>query len=119
MRAADSLSRLRGQPTDSDFIQDELAEIVVNNEYERSLMPEGGYWSTWKICGRGKLRDGASNLRRTVLGTSLQMVSQWTGVNFVFYFGTTLVCLHASSQIPVTPTVLVRVVRVYNTNFLQ
>ncbi|GAP84081.2 putative sugar transporter [Rosellinia necatrix] len=89
-RAADSLSRVRGQDIASDFIKDELAEIIANHEHESSLMPEGGYWSTWHICVRGSLRDGSSNLRRTLLGTSLQMMSQWTGVNFVFYFGTTL-----------------------------
>jgi len=35
------------------------------------------------------LTKPSSNLRRTILGTSLQMMQQWTGVNFVFYFGTT------------------------------
>ncbi|KAI0452268.1 general substrate transporter [Xylaria acuta] len=90
-RAADSLSRLRGQDVESDFIKDELAEIVANHEHERLLISEGGYWSTWRICVRGSLKDGSSNFRRTILGTSLQMMSQWTGVNFVFYFGTTLV----------------------------
>ncbi|KAH8167564.1 hypothetical protein CIB48_g721 [Xylaria polymorpha] len=89
-RAADSLCRLRGQDVESDFIKNELAEIVANHEYESSLVPEGGYWSTWLNCIRGSLTDGSSNLRRTILGTSLQMMSQWTGVNFVFYFGTTL-----------------------------
>ncbi|KAI1754641.1 general substrate transporter [Xylaria castorea] len=89
--AADSLSRLRGQDVESDFIKNELAEIVANHEHERSLVPKSGYWSTWLICGRGSLKDGSSNLRRTILGTSLQMMSQWTGVNFIFYFGTTLV----------------------------
>ncbi|KAI0444610.1 general substrate transporter [Xylaria telfairii] len=92
-RAADSLCRLRGQDVESDFIKNELAEIVANHEYECSLVPEGGYWSTWHNCIRGSLTDGSSNVRRTILGTSLQMMSQWTGVNFVFYFGTTLVHL--------------------------
>src|ERR1700712_5380694 len=40
-------------------------------------------------CFRRGLRKPSSNLRRTILGTSLQMMQQWTGVNFVFYFGTT------------------------------
>ncbi|KAI1117242.1 general substrate transporter [Nemania sp. NC0429] len=89
-RAADALSRLRGQDITSDYIKYELAEIVANHEHEITLLPGGGYWSTWRICVRGSLKDGSSNLRRTILGTSLQMFSQWTGVNFVFYFGTTL-----------------------------
>lgn len=100
-RAADSLCRLRGQDVESDFIKNELAEIVANHEYESSLVPEGGYWSTWLNCIRGSLTDGSSNLRRTILGTSLQMMSQWTGVNFVFYFGTTLVCMSDSNCKPV------------------
>merc|ERR1712072_623186 len=29
-----------------------------------------------------------SNLRKTILGTSLQMMQQWTGVNFIFYYST-------------------------------
>ncbi|KAJ8119453.1 hypothetical protein ONZ43_g3593 [Nemania bipapillata] len=89
-RAADSLSRLRGQDVTSDLISDELAEIIVNHELECSLQSDGGYWSTWLMCVDGSLQDGSSKLRRTILGTSLQMISQWTGVNFVFYFGTTL-----------------------------
>ncbi|KAI1352560.1 general substrate transporter [Xylaria sp. FL0043] len=89
-RAADSLSHLRGQAATSEFVKDELAEIIANYKHERSLMPAGGYWSTWLMCGRGSLKKGSSNLRRTILGTALQMMSQWTGVNFVFYFGTTL-----------------------------
>ncbi|KAK5627155.1 hypothetical protein RRF57_002870 [Xylaria bambusicola] len=109
-RAAYSLSRLRDQPVKSEFVKTELAEIITNYEHEHSLVPPGGYWSTWLACGRGSLRKGSSHLRRTALGTSLQMMQQWfaryrnilylegyvnkstsrTGVNFIFYFGTTL-----------------------------
>jgi sugar porter (SP) family MFS transporter len=88
-KAAVVLSRLRDQPVESDYIQDELAEIIANNEYELSVMPQGGYFDSWASCFRGSLWDSKSNLRRTVLGTSLQMMQQWTGVNFIFYFGTT------------------------------
>ncbi len=88
-RAAHVLSRVRGQPEESDLVQNELAEIVANHEYEMSVMPAGGYFATWASCFSGGLRNPGSNLRRTILGTSLQMMQQWTGVNFVFYFGTT------------------------------
>ncbi|KAI4867281.1 general substrate transporter [Hypoxylon rubiginosum] len=88
-KAAGTLARLRGQPIESELIQDELAEIIANHEYELSVAPDGGYWSTWGNCFRGSIWEGSSNLRRTILGTSLQMMQQWTGVNFVFYFGTT------------------------------
>ncbi|EEP79151.1 hypothetical protein UREG_03997 [Uncinocarpus reesii 1704] len=88
-RAKSALASLRGQPVDSEFIQQELAEIVANHEYELQVIPQGSYWASWINCFRGSLFNPASNLRRTILGTSLQMMQQWTGVNFIFYFGTT------------------------------
>ncbi|GES63080.1 sugar transporter [Aspergillus terreus] len=88
-KAADALARVRDQPKDSEHITQELAEIVANNEYELQAMPQGGYFNTWLNCFRGNIFHPNSNVRRTVLGTSLQMMQQWTGVNFVFYFGTT------------------------------
>ncbi|KAK9349708.1 general substrate transporter [Lipomyces doorenjongii] len=88
-KAAEVLSRLRGHPRDSDYIQQELAEIVANNEYELQLIPQGNYFDSWFNCFKGGLRNRSSNLRRTILGTSMQMMQQWTGINFIFYFGTT------------------------------
>ncbi|PGH21334.1 hypothetical protein AJ80_03385 [Polytolypa hystricis UAMH7299] len=83
------LAQLRDQPLDSELIQQELAEIVANHEYELQVVPQGGYLHSWGNCFRGSLFDSSSYLRRTILGTSLQMMQQWTGVNFIFYFGTT------------------------------
>lgn len=88
-RATHSLSRLRGEPEGSEYIQQELAEIIANHEYEMKVIPQSGYFSSWANCFSGSLFNPSSNLRRTILGTSLQMMQQWTGVNFVFYFGTT------------------------------
>jgi hypothetical protein len=76
-RAADALSILRGQPRDSEYIQIELAEIVANEEYERSIIPSTGFVSSWYNCFKGGLLVQKSNLRRTILGTSLQMMQQW------------------------------------------
>lgn len=87
-RATDSLSRLRGQPADSEYIQVELAEIVANEEYERQLIPNTTWFGSWANCFKGSLWSAKSNLRRTILGTSLQMMQQWTGVNFIFYYST-------------------------------
>ncbi|KAF2634513.1 general substrate transporter [Massarina eburnea CBS 473.64] len=81
--AAKALSRLRGQPVHSDFVKDELAELVANYRYELLLMQ-----SSWKDCFTGGWKQ-EGNLRRVVLGMTLQMMQQWTGVNFVFYYGTT------------------------------
>ena len=75
-KASYVLARVRGQPEDSEYIKQELAEIVANNEYEMQAMPQGGYFTTWLNCFRGSLFHPNSNLRRTVLGTSLQMMQQ-------------------------------------------
>lgn len=87
------LTRLRGQPEGSELVQAELSEIVANNEvrqnpplvgyatvteeltisqYEMSVIPQGSYFATWLSCFSGGLRNPSSNLRRTILGTSLQ-----------------------------------------------
>ena len=88
-QAAEVLARLRDQPLDSEYIRDELAEIVANHEHEMSLVGNPSYLQNWANCFRGSVFDNSSYLRRTVLGTSMQMMQQWTGCNFVFYFGTT------------------------------
>ncbi|KAI9771941.1 MAG: hypothetical protein M1835_006334 [Candelina submexicana] len=88
-KAAQTLAKVRGQPRDSQYIEQELAEIVANHEYELKVIPQGNYFDSWLNCFKGGLRNPSSNLRRTILGTSLQMMQQWTGVNFIFYFGAT------------------------------
>lgn len=87
-KATAALARVRGQPRDSEYIQVELAEIVANEEYERALIPSTTWFGSWANCFRGSLRVSNSNLRKTILGTSLQMMQQWTGVNFIFYYST-------------------------------
>lgn len=76
-QATIALSKLRGQPRDSEYIQVELSEIVANEEYERALIPDAGWLSSWLNCFKGSLWEQKSNLRRTILGTSLQMMQQW------------------------------------------
>jgi len=83
------LGRLRGQPTESEFIELELAEIVANAEYERQQIPTDSYIASWAACFSGSVFKSNSNLRKTILGTSLQMMQQWTGVNFIFYYSST------------------------------
>jgi sugar porter (SP) family MFS transporter len=87
-KARNVLSRLRGQPANSEYIEAELAEIVANHEYELQLIPNKGYWGSWMDCFSGGLWTSNSNLRKTILGTSIQMMQQWTGVNFIFYYST-------------------------------
>jgi sugar porter (SP) family MFS transporter len=87
-KARASLARLRGQPADSEYVEAELSEIVANEEYERSIIPSGGWYQGWANCFRGSVWKSNSNLRKTILGTSMQMMQQWTGVNFIFYYST-------------------------------
>lgn len=87
-QARSALARLRGQSADSEFIEAELSEIVANEEYERTVIPAGGWAQGWMNCFSGSVFKSNSNLRKTILGTSLQMMQQWTGVNFIFYYST-------------------------------
>ncbi|KAJ7649287.1 general substrate transporter [Mycena rosella] len=87
-KATLALAHVRDQPRESDFVQDELAEIIANLEFERAHIPQTGYVGGWLACFRGSLFDGSSNIRRTIVGTGLQCAQQFTGINFIFYFGT-------------------------------
>ncbi|KFY78147.1 hypothetical protein V499_02583 [Pseudogymnoascus sp. VKM F-103] len=87
-QAAKALASVRGQAVDSDYIQDELAEIIANHEYEMAVIPQTTYLQGWANCFHGSITQGSSNVRRTILGIVLQMMQQLTGINFIFYFGT-------------------------------
>ncbi|CAL5869715.1 uncharacterized protein PFLUO_LOCUS3945 [Penicillium psychrofluorescens] len=78
-----SLERVRGQSGTARGIQAELAEIKANFEYEKQIAS-----TSWADCFKGGLA-ARGNLRRVIAGTSLQMFQQWTGINFIFYYGTT------------------------------
>jgi len=87
-QARAALARLRSQPADSSYVEEELAEIVANDAYEKEIVPSSTWYASWMSCFRGSLFKQSSSLRRTILGTALQMMQQWTGVNFIFYYST-------------------------------
>nr|POF18619.1 high-affinity glucose transporter snf3 [Quercus suber] len=78
-KAMTALARMRGQPHDSDYIQDELTEIQANYEYEQHVGEV-----TWMKCFSGGMRVRNSNLRKVFIGVSLQAFQQFTGINFIF-----------------------------------
>ncbi|WAO97325.1 MFS domain-containing protein [Fusarium falciforme] len=88
-QAAESLAYIRGQPTSSEYIQDELAEIVANHEYESTVTPDNGYINSWLVCFKGPISKPSSNIRRTIVGAGIQGMQQLSGMNFIFYYGTT------------------------------
>lgn len=76
-QAARSLARLRRLPVDHPAVIEELGEIVANHEYELSLGK-----ATYLDCFKGTLG------KRLATGCLLQSLQQLTGVNFIFYYGT-------------------------------
>jgi SP family sugar:H+ symporter-like MFS transporter len=78
-KAAQTLSRLRKLPPDSQSIKDELAEIVTNHEFELSL-GKSGWKDVFQNAGRQR--------RRLLIGCAIMAGSQLTSINFVFYYGT-------------------------------
>lgn len=81
-QAARALGRVRGQPVDSGYIRDELAEIIANNDYESKVVPQTSYIQGWTNCFSGSIFKGNSNIRRTMVGILMQMMQQLTGKSF-------------------------------------
>ncbi|KAI9097042.1 high-affinity glucose transporter [Phlyctochytrium arcticum] len=76
--AIKALCRLRGAKRDDPAIVNEIAKMQRNLEMEGAL-GEAGYFDLFK---------GKAN-QRIQIGIWLQMFQQLTGVNFIFYYGTT------------------------------
>lgn len=72
-KAATALASVRSQPVSSEFVQDELAEIVANHEFEMSLQSSTSYIGSWVACFTGSITDGSSNLRRSILGIGMML----------------------------------------------
>ncbi|KIY02091.1 uncharacterized protein Z520_02229 [Fonsecaea multimorphosa CBS 102226] len=77
-KAAKSLARLRRLPVDHPAIVEELTEIIANHEYEMTIGT-----ASYLACFKAPIR------KRLFTGMALQALQQLTGVNFIFYYGTT------------------------------
>ena len=72
-----ALGKLRRLPADHPAVDDEVAEIKANHDYEMSI---GSV--SYIDCFRGPM------LKRQLTGMGLQALQQLTGINFIFYYGT-------------------------------
>ncbi|KDR80674.1 hypothetical protein GALMADRAFT_241049 [Galerina marginata CBS 339.88] len=79
--AAAALSRLTGAPAGSPEVEGELEEIRLNYEEEMKL-GESSYADLFKF-NKNKIAY------RTLTGIFIQAWQQLTGINFIFYYGTT------------------------------
>lgn len=77
-QAAKSLSRLRRLDVDHPALVEELAEIRANHEYEMSIGS-----ASYLACFKPPV------VKRLITGMLLQSLQQLTGINFIFYYGTT------------------------------
>lgn len=76
-KAIRSLTSLRGQPDDSEFVQAELAEIVANHEYELQVIPQVCFLSCPALIFR--VSNHFSGLIPRFLGKLLQRLSLASG----------------------------------------
>ncbi|CAO1625646.1 unnamed protein product [Parajaminaea phylloscopi] len=80
-QAAQILAMLNSTTVDDPVVQQELREIKDNLEEERSR----GHGS-WKHTFQ---QNDHKNRLRVATGAALQALQQLTGINFIFYYGTT------------------------------
>lgn len=76
--AQKSLAKLRRVPFEDRIVAEELAVIKADLDYEMSLGT-----TTYLDCFRGFM------VKRQLTGIGLQALQQLTGINFIFYYGTT------------------------------
>jgi SP family sugar:H+ symporter-like MFS transporter len=102
--AARALSRLRRLPVDHPELVEELAEIQANHDYELSI----GSASYLELVKNPSIR------KRLLTGAGLQALQQLTGVNFIFYYGTSYFT-HSGISNPFVVSMITNVVNVLGT----
>lgn len=104
-KARQSLSKLRRLPEDHPEITQELDEIITNHDFE--LQFGKGSWLD-------VFRNKNHQWRRLLTGVGTQAFQQLTGINFVFYYGTTAF-KRANISNPFTITLATNIVNVGST----
>ncbi len=101
--AAKSLSRLRRLDVDHPALIEELAEVRANHDYEMQIGK-----ANYLECFKPPL------LKRLLTGCGLQALQQLTGVNFIFYYGTSFFS-NSGIQNPFVISMITSVVNVLST----
>jgi MFS transporter, SP family, sugar:H+ symporter len=102
-KAARSFSRLRKLDPTHPSIVEELNEVRANHEYEMTLGK-----ASYAQCFKGTVG------KRLFTGCALQALQQLSGVNFIFYYGTSYF-KRAGFQNPFTIQVITNTVNVVST----
>lgn len=76
-KAAKALGRIRRLPSDHPAIQNEINEIKATHDFEMNIGK-----SSYLECFKPPI------LKRQFTGCALQALQQFTGINFIFYYGT-------------------------------
>ncbi|GAA5971626.1 hypothetical protein JCM8115_005885 [Rhodotorula mucilaginosa] len=100
-----ALSRILQSPADSDIVAEQYAEIAAAVHHVRSLGATS-YLDCFRSTNRNRLR--------TLTGISLQALQQLSGINFIFYYGTTFF-LNSGIRPPFIITIITNVVNVVAT----
>ncbi|KAK4188894.1 hypothetical protein QBC35DRAFT_179794 [Podospora australis] len=104
-QALNSIARLRGKSCDDEEVKLEMDQLItdLNFSHNGGPMPTkfDSYWDSWKLCFLGSADDRTGYLRRVLLGMTIMMFQQITGINFIFYFGITFLEQHGYRNVPV------------------
>lgn len=109
-RAAVSLAVLLSSKPDADDVQMELTGIVTAFKQEQEACGKQSWYRGYASC----FSSTNKHRHRVFAGVSLQAWQQLTGINFIFYYGTTFFQNSGISN-PFTVTIITNCVNVFTT----
>ncbi|KAG9248009.1 general substrate transporter [Calycina marina] len=118
-QAAKALANVRGQPLESEYIQDELPEIIANHEYELSVTPPPPLRADTGLRGATASPEvSATRLPTSVARSSVSVsrpCSSLPGIDFLFYYGTVFFTQLGSISNPFLISLITTLVNVCST----